>query len=210
MLQVVAATCAAIVVPAAIGWRTLLTASPARQEVSRDELDSFVGAVVVDVTNGARFRARTPYGDADILVPADARVWAATLRPYTPSEGDTFDASGSWQGVPGNSLFTVERIWFNLERVRGLLTTDSTVAAQGTAFTVDSDKGRWNVRIEADKLTSATVLLSDSGPEVTGMDAARAAKAGWAIDMIGFREPDGTLLVTWVEFYPPPGRADGG
>jgi hypothetical protein len=210
MLQVVAATCVAVVVLASIGCRAQPTASPARQDVSRDEFDSFVGAVVVSVSSGEHFRARTPYGEADVHVPRDAEVWAGVLGPYTPAVGDTVDATGHWEGVPGESLFVVRRISFNLERVRGLLTTDSVVAGQVAAFAVDSHKGRWNVRIEADKLTSAIALLSDSGPEVTGMDAARAAKAGWAIDMIGFREPDGTLLVTWVEFYPPPGRADGG
>jgi|GEM_PF-5327854 len=37
----------------------------------------------------------------------------------------------------------------------------------------------------------------------------RAAKKGWGIDMIGFRERDGTLLVTWAELGVPEGAGDG-
>jgi hypothetical protein len=205
-----------MVAPVIVGWQTLLKGSASPPDDSGGAAESFVDPNIITrvpvtaVESNERFRVKTLYGEAEFHVPRDAEVWAGVLGPYTPAVGDTVHATGHWEGVPGESLFVVRRISFNLERVRGLLTTDSTVMEQVAEFAVDSDKGRWNVRIEADKLTSATVPLSDSGPELTGMSAVGLAKAGWAIDMIGFREPDGTLLVTWVEFYPPPGRADGG
>ena len=130
------------------------------------------------------------------------------MGPYRPNIGDLVTTYGSWLGEPGKSPFLVQRVYFNLERIRGVLETDAEVEGDVVRFTVYSEQqGRWRVRVEPEPLTYAVVWSPREGRlPLEGMEAIRAAKKGWGIDMIGFREPDGTLLVTWAELYPPEGR----
>lgn len=206
LLIAVATGAVAAVGPAVLGWRAMIDGGGATEQfqISREEMNSFVGAVVLEVTDSERFTARTPYGTADIYVPGDAQeIWAGALGPYLPAGGDTFDAAGSWDGEPGDSLFTADRIYFNLEHIRGEVVTDAVTSGTAVSFAVESaaDESRWEVDVEASTLTSATIPFDEAAPE--GMEAVERARSGWHIDMIGFRRGDGTLLVTWIELYSP-------
>jgi len=202
------------VAPAFFAWKSILQANPSAADDVRVKPDptGFTNAEVVWVEDWQHFGVVTGYGEVEVVVPEDAQeIWAGRVGPYEPAIGDRVTTYGSWAGEPGRSPFVVQRVYFNLERIRGVLETDAEVDGDVVRFTVYSaQQGRWRVRVEPEPLTYAVVSSPREGRlPLEGMEAMRAAKKGWGIDMIGFRERDGTLLVTWAELGVPEGAGDG-
>ena len=209
---------AALTAPALRGWRLLLGGEPAagEEQIPPEEDLGYQGIIVevpvIAVHGPNRIVIGTRRGDVEVVIPESAElVWAGKYQHYLPRVGDRVDVNGEWQGEPWRSTLVARRIYFNLERIRGVLETDAEVEGGVVRFTVYSEQqGRWRVRVEPEPLTYAVVWSSREGQlPLEGMEAMRAAKKGWGIDMIGFRERDGTLLVTWAELGVPEGAGDG-
>lgn len=169
--------------PVALGWKSLLAGGASATAVFQandDRPTNVLGTSVVKaVADDHTFTALTPRGAfVQVQVPADVELaWPAG---HVAEVGDRVDVYGRWTGAFDASVFVAQKLWFNIERIRGTVVREPngalglSVGSQGWALIVAQE---WIEFVEVDG--------AEVQPEQRAERVAELEQGSWA-DIIGF------------------------
>jgi len=145
------------------------------------------GELTVAMDDGKSVRLR--------ISPAADIVWPTG---HTPTVGDSVEAVGSW-AVAGGSSFMATKIWFNIVRLKGVVSAERRVSP---------DDAVWQVAVSGS--ATVTVDVSESSLEHTSLGNLPSEPApllglpvGSGVDVIGFRSEGGEITATSIDAWPP-------
>lgn len=187
-----------LVTPVAVGWKSLLAGSAAVtvSQANDDRPTNVLGTSVVKaVENDRAFTTLTPRATVvQVQVPDVVELWWPA--GHVVEEGDRVDAYGRWNGDFDASVFVAQKLWFNIERIRGTV--------------VRSASGRLGLAVGSQEWTLTASENWIEFVEVDGDEVQAGQRAGrletlptgtWA-DVIGFTsESPRELTVTRVSAW---------
>ncbi|MGH2633252.1 MAG: LuxR C-terminal-related transcriptional regulator [Tepidiformaceae bacterium] len=145
------------------------------------------GGLTVAMDGGKSVRLR--------ISPSADIVWPTG---HVPTVGDSVEAVGTWTSTSGPT-FTATKIWFNVVRLKGVVSAAMAVLPGGAVWQVAvSGSAPITVNVSASKLEHATLgnLPSSPGPLLS-------LPVGAGVDIIGFRSEGGEITATSIDAWPP-------
>lgn len=186
--------------PVALGWKSLLAGGAAAtvSQANDDRPTNVLGTSVIKaVASDHTFTALTPRGAVvQVQVPADVELsWPAG---HVAEAGDRVDVYGHWTGAFDASVFVAQKLWFNIERIRGTVVREPT-----GALGLNVGSQGWTLIVAQEWIEFVEVDGSEVHPEQRAERVAELEQGSWA-DIIGFTSGGlRSLTVTRVSAWAP-------